>query len=301
MFGGRVRAPTRQFRHIGEFGLTYGVALPAENPNRVGPYELVRQLAAGGMGAVYEARVRGGDAEVAIKFLHSELAADPEMNRRFRREATILKSLDHPGVVRIVDVGTDAQGRSYTVMELLRGETLEARIERGRIELDEFLSIADAIASALDAVHEHGVLHGDLKPANVFLTGDAVVAKLVDFGTSKVHGLERLTRTGEVAGTPTYMAPELLTGEGGIDERIDTYALGVLAYRCLSGEIPFTERNPGRLLFQIVMGEGVPIEERCPALAGDVASVVTKAMSSDRNKRYVRASEFARALREASR
>ena len=225
----------------------------------------MRQLAAGGMGAVYEARVRGGDACVAIKFLHSELASDPEMNRRFRREATILKSLDHPGVVQIVDVGTDSRGRSYTVMELLSGETLEARIERGPLSLAEFLPIAEALASALDAVHEHGVLHGDLKPANVFLTGGSTAVKLVDFGTSKVHGLDRLTRTGEVSGTPTYMAPELLTGEGGIDERIDTYALGVLAYRCLSGETPFTERNPGRLLFQVVMGEGIPIEERCPS------------------------------------
>lgn len=260
----------------------------------MGPYAILGELGAGGMGAVYAARHTSTGQQVAIKFLHSELARDPEMSRRFRREASILKSLDHPGVVRVVEVGEDDSGRAYTVMELLQGETLEARLERGPVTPHEFSAILNHVATALDAVHAHGVLHGDLKPANVFLLEEGT--KLVDFGTSKVHGLERLTRTGEVSGTPIYMAPELLTGEGGIDERIDTYALGILAYRALTGTVPFTERNPGRLLYQIVMGDIVPFEERCPSVPPAVAAAVHQAMSSKRDERFAKASAFAHAL-----
>lgn len=269
------------------------MGLPASK-GCVGPYEIRGELGAGGMGAVYAARHTGTGQPVAIKFLHSELAGDPEMSRRFRREASILKSLDHPGVVRVVEVGEDDGGRAYTVMELLQGETLEARLERGPLTPTEFSVILGHVAKALDAVHAHGVLHGDLKPANVFLLEEGT--KLVDFGTSKVHGLERLTRTGEVSGTPIYMAPELLTGEGGIDERIDTYALGILTYKALTGEVPFTERNPGRLLYQIVMGDTVRFEERCPSAPAAVAVAIHQAMSAKRDERFAKASAFAHAL-----
>lgn len=269
------------------------MGLPASK-GCVGPYEILGELGAGGMGAVYAARHTGTGQRVAIKFLHSELASDPEMGRRFRREASILKSLEHPGVVRVVEVGEDDNGRAYTVMELLQGETLEARLERGSLTPKEFSVILNHVARALDAVHAHGVLHGDLKPANVFLLEEGT--KLVDFGTSKVHGLERLTRTGEVSGTPIYMAPELLTGEGGIDERIDTYALGVLAYKALAGQVPFTERNPGRLLYQIVMGDTVRFEERCPSAPVAVAVAIHQAMSAKRDERFGKASAFAHAL-----
>jgi len=255
-------------------------------------YRVVAKLAAGGMGAVFEAEDERSGNAVAVKLLHPELAQEPEMHRRFKREGSILQALHHPSVVRVRDVGTDARGRSYTVMELLRGETLHARIEReGALDLGALGPIVEGIAAGLGAAHEHGVLHGDLKPANVFLlagedgaVGGAV--KLVDFGTSKVHGLERLTRTGEVIGTPTYMAPELLTGDGTIDERIDVYAFGVLLYQSLAGVAPFTERNPGKLLFQIVMGQGVPLEERRPGLPASLYEVVRHAMAPKKADRF---------------
>lgn len=288
MFG-RDESPTQNTNEAEETV----VGLPASKRS-VGPYAILSELGSGGMGAVYAARHTTSGQQVAIKFLHSELARDPEMSRRFRREASILKSLDHPGVVQVVEVGEDDSGRAYTVMELLQGETLEARLERGPLAPAEFSVILNHVATALDAVHAHGVLHGDLKPANVFLLEEGT--KLVDFGTSKVHGLERLTRTGEVSGTPIYMAPELLTGEGGIDERIDTYALGVLAYKALTGAVPFTERNPGRLLYQIVMGATVRFEERCPTAPHAVAAAVHQAMSAKRDERFAKASAFAHAL-----
>lgn len=280
------------------------VALPKAGCVLDGRYRIVRELAAGGMGAVVEAERLEDGVRVAIKFLHPELASEPEMHRRFRREASILQALDHPNVVRVFGVGTDAEGRSYTVMELLEGETLHARLEREHhLEPAALEPILAAITAGLEAVHAHGVLHGDLKPANVFTTSaiEGVTAKLVDFGTSKVHGLERLTRTGEVIGTPIYMPPELLTGEGAIDERIDTYALGVLIYQSLCGEPPFLERNPGRLLFQIVMGESVPLRERRPDLPDALEKMVKRAMSPKRELRYPRASDVLSAFREALR
>lgn len=274
--------------------------LPSAGELFAGRYRIERELAAGGMGTVFEATDAQGARGVALKLLHPELADDPEMHRRFRREASVLKALEHPAVVRVLDVGTDEMGRSYTVMELLEGETLHARIGRdGRLDLSALKPIVASLCAALAAVHEHGVLHGDLKPANVFLLADPDAgesAKLVDFGTSKVHGLERLTRTGEIIGTPVYMAPELLTGDGAIDEGIDVYALGVLIYEALAGVTPFTERNPGKLMYQIVMGEGVPLEERVPGLPGDVIAIVSQAMAPKKDARFNNVEAIARAF-----
>jgi serine/threonine protein kinase len=278
--------------------------LPKPGERIAGRYFVVGKLAAGGMGLVLAARdeAEGGRA-VALKLLHPELASDPEMQRRFRREAAVLRALDHPSVVRVLDLFSDERERLFTVMELLEGETLLARLERrGRLPQDEVLAIARGIGAALDAVHAHGVLHGDLKPANVFLLGpddpasSTAPIKLVDFGTSKVHGLERLTRTGELVGTPTFMAPELLTGDGVIDVRIDVYAFGVLLYEALAAAPPFTERHPGKLLFQIVMGQGAPLATHRPDLPPHVLAAVARAMSAKKDDRFESAGELVTAL-----
>ena len=273
-----------------------GAPLPKPGERIAGRYVVVSHLAAGGMGLVLAARDETeGDRLVALKLLHPELTSDPEMQRRFRREATVLRALDHPAVVQVLDLGEDERGRLFTVMELLEGETLLARLERrGALTLDETRAIARALSDALDAVHAHGVLHGDLKPANVFVVEAGV--KLVDFGTSKVHGLERLTRTGELVGTPTFMAPELLTGDGVVDARIDVYAFGVLLYQALSGVVPFTERNPGKLLFQIVMGQGLPLSTHRPDLPKAVLDAVARAMAPKRDDRFGSAGALAAAL-----
>ncbi len=277
-------------------------ALPTPGSLAHGRYRVEKKLAAGGMGAVFHAYDQERGAPVALKYLHPEIAREAEMRRRFRREASILQAVDHPAVVKVHSVGEDDRGLSFMVMELLEGETLHARLEReGTLEARTVAAILEGIASGLAAVHAHGVLHGDLKPANVFLAeGDGErQVKLVDFGTSKVHGLDRLTRTGEVIGTPIYMPPEILTGDGAIDEGIDIYAMGVLAYQCLVGEPPFLEQHPGKLLFQIVMGNGVPLEEARPGLPTAVYDVVRKAMSPKRKDRYDDAPAMAAAFQEA--
>ena len=266
-------------------------------------YELVREIASGAMGAVHEAIDRTSGQRVAVKMLRPELAAEAALRRRFRRESSILRSIEHPGIVRILDAGEDDDERAFTVMELLEGETLESRLQRdGAMSIETAAPMLLGVASALEEIHGRGVVHGDLKPANVFLTPSAPFAKLVDFGLSKVEGLDRLTRTGELAGTPVYMAPELFTGEGGRepDARLDLYALGVLAYQTLSNALPFdTRKHPGQLMFDVAMGKVVPLATRVPTLPEDVVAAIAHAMSPRREQRPPNASALVREWRDA--
>jgi serine/threonine protein kinase len=275
-------------------------------------FRLVREIASGAMGAVWEAIDVTGRAEpplvqagarVALKVLRPELSSEPAIRRRFRREASILQSISHPAVVRILDLGQDASERSYTVMELLHGETLEARLAREkRLAPAALAPILHAITEGLAAVHAHGVIHGDLKPSNVFLAESGPSpAKIVDFGLSKIEGLERLTRTGELTGTPAYMAPELLTGASELDARIDQYALGVVLYQALAGQLPFRlDKHPGALMFDIVAGKGRPLEETAPQLAPAVRDVVARAMAPKREARFADVLALSRAFGAAA-
>lgn len=265
-------------------------------------WRLVRLIAEGGMGAVYEARDEAtGDAPVAIKLLHPELTLDPEVRRRFRRETAILRTLIHPAVVRVLDAAEDGRAL-FSVIELLTGHTLRERLDRHpTMNPEALLPLVEGVAAGLTAAHQHGVIHGDLTPANVFCVvppTDSPV-KLLDFGLSKVLGLERLTRTGEVTGTPAYLAPELLTGEGELDERIDTYALGVVIYECLAGRRPFEDRNPGRLMTRIVMGDAPALTAAAPHVDPALAAVVHRAMERRRAERYDSAAALAEAYRRA--
>ncbi|MCC6877443.1 MAG: serine/threonine protein kinase [Sandaracinaceae bacterium] len=271
-------------------------SLPPAGARVAGRYLLVRKLAEGGMGAVYEAEDPSG-ARVALKLLHPDLTSDADVRRRFRRESSILRALDHPAIVRILDAGEEQGVLLFMVMELLEGETLAQRLEReGKLDAQSLLPIVRGVCAGLREAHGRGVIHGDLKPANVFLCRDG--PKLLDFGLSKVLGLERLTRTGEVIGTPAYMAPELLTGKGQLDERIDVYSLGVILYQALAGRPPFVGNVPGKLMMDIVMGDAPALRSLCDASEA-TASVIACAMSRAREARFANASELVNAL-EAS-
>jgi serine/threonine protein kinase len=251
------------------------------------------------MGVVFEAVDEEAGHPVAIKVLHPELSPDAAVRRRFRRESQVLRNLDHPSIVRQHDVGEDGHGRLYLVMELLAGETLRARFEReAPLSARALLPFVEGIAAGLSAAHAQGFIHGDLTPANVFLTPDGGV-KLLDFGLSKVLGLERLTRTGEVIGTPAYLAPELLTGKGDVDQRIDTYALGVLLYQGLAGRPPFVGRHPGKLMMDVVMGDAPRLTDLV-AVPAAVASVVARAMHRKASERFGSAAALLEAFREAA-
>lgn len=268
-----------------------------------GRYVLEREIGAGAMGSVHEAVNREDGARVAIKVLRPEFASDSAIRRRFRREVSALRALDHPGIVRVLDFGADDEGRNYLVMERIEGEPLDVRLSRaGRLAPTDAAPILLGVADALSAIHAHGIVHGDVKPGNVFLTTQAPGIKLVDFGLCKIEGLDRLTRTGEVAGTPVYMAPELFTGEGGRepDGRIDVYSLGVVAYQVLSGRLPFdTRKHPGRLMFDVATGNTVPLAEAAPGLSPKIAIAVERAMAARREQRPTDAATLAREWRAA--
>jgi serine/threonine-protein kinase len=260
-----------------------------------GRYELTAVLADGGMGTVYSAVDHERARKVAVKVLQARHLEDDAMRRRFRREGAVLKSLTHPAIVRLFELGADSRGTVYLVTEYVEGSTLADRIANGPLATEEVDDLVSFVCGGLAAAHAHGILHGDLKPANV-LWGD--VPRLVDFSASKVLGLDRLTATGEISGTPAYMAPELLTGKTDVDERIDVYGMGVLVYEALSAQRAFDERHVGRLLMKIDAGDCLPLElvaEVTPA----VADVVQRAMHRDKTRRYASVTDLLSAWREA--
>ena len=213
---------------------------------RLGPYEIVKPLGAGGMGEVYEARDTRLDRAVAIKVLPAALAQDASARARFDREARSIAALNHPNICALHDIG-DADGHGFLVMERLEGETMQARLERGPLDLEQVVEYGIAIADALDAAHGRGLIHRDLKPANVFITTRGIV-KILDFGLAKsIHESDAdmtraveqaLTVAGTTLGTVAYMSPEQLRAEP-LDVRTDLFSLGLVLYEMATGQRAF--------------------------------------------------------------
>src|SRR5579862_8111357 len=213
--------------------------MPLSAGTRLGPYEIVTPLGAGGMGEVYRARDTRLDRTVAIKILPTELANDPDLRARFEREARAIAALDHPHICAIYDVG-QSDGIDFLVMQYLEGESLAERLKKGPLPVDQVFRIAAEIASALDKAHRHGIVHRDLKPGNIMLTKAG--SKLLDFGLAKLRGsagpismsgLTQLatagpgTAKGTLLGTVNYMAPEQVEGRDA-DARSDIFAFGAV-------------------------------------------------------------------------
>jgi serine/threonine-protein kinase len=260
-------------------------------------YELVAEVARGAMGDVFEALDRVEGSKVAVKVLRAEYLADESMRRRFRREGAVLKALDHPAVVRLLELGIEDDGLVFLVTEYVDGETLAERLSKGALSIGEADALVDALCDGLGAVHRHGVLHGDLKPANVIWPREGA-PRLVDFGASKILGLDRLTATGEISGTPAYMAPEVLTGKADVDQRIDVYGLGVVLYEALSATPPFQDSHVGRLMMKIDAGDTLPIDAVAD-VPNAIARVVDRAMHRHQDDRYTDMMELKTAWRRA--
>lgn len=245
-------------------------------------FRLVRQLGEGGMGVVWEVEQVGSGARHAIKFVKEE-ASSALATRRLRREAEAAAAISHPNIVRVLEVAEDDDGAAAIVMELLDGESLGARLERGPLTLGQTAAILRPVVSALRAAHVAGVIHRDLKPDNVFLVtvadGSTDVCVL-DFGVAKqVHlPADSLTVTGSIVGTPMYMSPEQAAGERGLDARTDVWSLAVIAFECLSGTTPVTADNYGQLLAQLIRGEIVHLATIRPSLPPDVLACVDGAL-----------------------
>lgn len=253
------------------------------------------------MGEVWSVRNERTNRDFAIKFLLPELAREPEALRRFVREAKATGSLRHPNVVAAMDAGMH-EGQPYLVMELLSGESLEARLQR-----DEKLSPLEAcillaqVARALSHAHLAGLAHRDLSSANVFLcdnTDDGPpIAKVLDFGVSKVLGDAPTgkvrTEGGKILGSPSYMSPEQARGDESVDARTDLWSLGVVAYQCLSGQLPFTGPNYNALLFAILQGPHEPLQTRCPRLPSELCDLVESCLVKDSELRAASAKTMA--------
>jgi serine/threonine-protein kinase len=269
-----------------------------------GRYRLVERLGQGGMGTVYRAVHTLMDKPVAVKILRAELASDSEAVARFHREARSASRLDHDHCIRVTDFGQSDDGRLYLVMELLDGESLGHITRRGRVPPTRAAAIGVAIAEALAHAHEQGIIHRDLKPDNVFLARRArgrELVKVLDFGLAKLASDSALgpsiTRDGTVFGTPEYMAPEQAEGEK-LDGRTDVYALGVILYQLLTGEVPFRTQSFVALLTKQVTEAPLAPRERAPdaGIPLGLEAIVLRCLAKKRNDRYSTAQELADAL-----
>lgn len=272
----------------------------APGPGPLGAYEPLRLLAAGGMGEVYLARHRELGTEVAIKLLPPvPLNLQPGLRERFAREARLTSQVVHPGVVRVL-ASEMAEDRPFLVLELVRGRTLRALLADGQMSSVEALRIAVATAEVLAAAHRHGVLHRDVKPDNVMVQDDGQV-RVLDFGIARAVADDApLTRTGELVGTPEYMAPEqLLEGPEAVDARTDVHALGVLTYELLTGRSPFRGNNLFQALKLVESLSPPPPSSLRRGVPPAVDAVVRRALHKDPRQRPADAAEFAQELRRA--
>jgi len=271
-----------------------------------GKYRLERLLGEGGMGSVYEARHQVIGRACAVKLLHAEFAHDAQAVQRFVREARAAAAIGHRGIVDVYDVGVSPQGRPYLVMELLRGESLGARLHGGhKLEPAAAAEILVQVLDALAHAHRAGIVHRDLKPDNLYLVperGGAESAKILDFGISRMQRPdvpdEALTRSGMVLGTPHYMAPEQAAGASDVDHRIDLYAAGVILYRCLTGRLPFAGDNYNQLIMRIATTPFPKAREVEPSIPAELEAVILRATERDRERRYPDADAMLRALLE---
>jgi hypothetical protein len=257
-------------------------------------YHLDKLLGEGGFGTVWAATHSGTGKTVAIKLLKT--AGNPDVLRRFRREAKAVSAVNHPNVVSVHDIFDLPDGTPVMVMDLLAGRDLGARLQAaGRLDLAETSRILTPILSAVGAAHAAGIVHRDLKPDNIFLhvRGDGEAEpKVLDFGIAKLTGREQdamrsahLTQTGAVLGTPYYMSPEQVFGERDLDHRADVWAMGVIIYECLSGTRPYDGENFGQLFRAITVGQCVPLNDLVPHLPLEVTDLVAKMLQPDRARR----------------
>ena len=281
--------------------------MPMQPGTRLGPYEIIGAIGAGGMGEVYRARDTRLDRGVAVKVLPQTVACDPVALERFNREARVIASVNHPNICSVYDVG-EHEGSPYLVMELLEGATLHDRLERKGQPPEQVIEWGLQLAGALEAAHARGIIHRDLKPTNIVVTprGDVKVldfgiAKLVDDESTSLNTMTALTDPGAAVGTVAYMAPEQVRGEA-IDQRADLFSLGLVLYEIATGRRAFSGATTGVVAEAILNRAPVPPQSLNPSLPQPVAAIVDKLLEKDRELRYRHASDvradLKRALRE---
>ena len=264
---------------------------------QIGRYVILKEIGRGGQSRAYLARDPAIERTVAIKQIRA-VTELPEETRaefvtRFLREARVAGTLSHPNIVSIYDMGEGEAG-PYIVMEFVDGETLDGIIERSNpADRQAVIPIFLQICSGLSFAHQHGVVHRDVKPANIMLTRDGLV-KLVDFGIARMASTN-LTQTGTLLGTPSYMSPEQIRGEK-VDQRADIFSLGIVLYEVLTGRLPFEGENPTTMIFRIVNDPHPPLGEVDAALAGDFGPIIDRCLEKSAVDRYQDCHELAEDL-----
>ena len=278
--------------------------LPIQAVASLGSYTGLELIARGGMGEIYKARHPTLNRTLAIKVLSEYLKEDPDFNKRFAREAEMMARLKHPNIINIYDY-SEQDGLPYIVMEYMTGETLSSILKaRGRLSLEESLPLLQDLALALDYAHAQGIVHRDIKASNVMVEpttdskdGHIRRAVLMDFGIAKILQAQTVvTREGDVMGTFDYIAPEQIQETAAVDGRADIYALGVMVYLMLTGELPFKQNSLSALIFAHL---NQPPPDAClavPNLSEEICAALQRAMAKKPEERFVTASEFVVAL-----
>src|ERR1700676_3985639 len=273
--------------------------------SKLGPYEIMTPLGAGGMGEVYRARDTRLDRTIAIKILPAQFSSDPVRKQRFEREAKTISSLNHPHICVLHDIGSQ-DGVDYLVMECVEGETLAKRLEKGPLPVEHALKYGAQIADGLDKAHRGGVVHRDLKPANIMLT--LAGAKLLDFGLAKpaaplTSGLTLtaaaqcpVTEAGMVVGTFQYMSPEQVEGKE-VDGRSDIFSLGAVLYEMVTGNRAFEGRSQLSVASAILEKEPEPISAAKPMTPPALEYAVKKCLAKLPDERWQSASDLASQLK----
>jgi eukaryotic-like serine/threonine-protein kinase len=265
---------------------------------RIGHYELIRQIGAGGMGEVYLAHDSQLARKVALKLLPAHVIQDRQRLERFKQEARAASALNHPNILTIYEIGEEA-GQPFIATEFIEGETLRARLAQAHLPLGQALDIAVQAATGLNAAHEAGIVHRDIKPENLMLRRDGYV-KILDFGLAKLikpqadgqeNSIQVKTDEGVVLGTPRYMSPEQARGEK-LDGRTDIFSLGAVLYEMLARHAPFEGATLGEVIVAILEREPPPLSNYAEGLPAELDQVMRKALRKAREERYPTAKEF---------
>lgn len=264
-------------------------------------YRIVGKLGIGGMGVVYDAEDTRLPRRVALKFLPQELAGDPEASRRLQREAETIAVLNHPNICTIYEID-EHEGSRFIAMERLDGINLKLHMTRTTLTDGEVVAIARQIAAALEAAHEQGIVHRDIKPGNI-MVGPAGMVKVLDFGLARRF---KMPETGEVTlygstmpgrplGTANYMAPERIL-QGPLDPRSDLFSLGVVMYEMATGRLPFAGASPGETVTNVLESQPTPLTKLSPERAASLERIVMRLITKDPDARFQTARELQEAL-----
>jgi hypothetical protein len=273
---------------------------------KISRYKVIRKIASGGMGDVYEAIDPELERRVALKVLPVEIAKDPGRLQRFVREARAASSLNHPSVIQIYEIAQDGDVH-FISMEYIEGETLEHRLSRGPCSVSETVQIALKIADALQAAHVSGIVHRDIKPSNIMLTSSNQI-KILDFGLAKVQPpvaesvrpseVQTRTSSGMILGTPHYMSPEQTLGKD-LDQRTDIFSFGVMLYEMLSGKRPFSGDDFKAVLGQILYRDPEPLHSLRSDVPAKLQGIISRCMAKEVSERYQNMTDVIQDLQEA--